>query len=125
MSKSLFNPIRTDHGTRWEAPTQASESSRAGAECARHMVGRQCMEILRAIGVHGPMARFELLLRIDGLSEKAACGRIGEMKNPDRHRPAILQREPLLAVTGKARAPSGVNVDVYDLTEAGRKLIGD
>jgi len=120
--RALFERHNTPAGERWEAPAQqTSESSRAGARLVERegRVGWQCYRILDALAILGPLARFELVESIRGLTVNAACGRIGELKDPDRSSPFMHRRPPKIAVVGKRESPSGIKVDVYGITEAG------
>ena len=111
-------------GRDWNAPARAeSASSAAGAEAVRRSgtVGKQCRAILHCLNILGPKARFELMALVPRLSVNAACGRIGELKDPDRRRHAMLARPAMIRVVGKTKSPAGILVDVYAITEAGKQ----
>lgn len=93
----------------------------AAAKVGPH-AGRQARRILEALAMLGDMTREEIC-RYTGIRERAACGRLREMEQPDSNRPFLLAGESLVRKNGRKRAASGVSVYVYEITEAGQKLV--
>lgn len=116
-------PTVGEAGPLFAAPCQpASPSSRDGAAAARRQAPAQRMRILRVLAYAD--ATREEICRAAGVSVNAACGRLAELASgdgPGRH--CLLAGGPLVEICGRTPAHSGVRVNVYRITPAGRAAL--
>lgn len=76
----------------------------------RFKAGTQAHDVLKILRKHKNGLTREQIMAISGLTVNAACGRIG-----------ILLDYSLVYAEGSRRAESGVDVDVYHISKAGRR----
>ena len=95
-----------------------------GAACVQPYALTQALRILGALADRPDGMIMEEIKAATGIEITSICGRLSDLEDPERRRPASFARfEPLVEKIGKRKAASGVMCYVYAITPAGREAI--